>query len=120
MARTNIAAQTLAGAYPVTPLTANSADVTETAADTVNQNDTALVDSKTVILARNSGASARTVTITSANDTLNRKGDITAYSLGVGKLARFGPFKTIGWSTGGRLLFEANHAEVLFAVITLP
>ncbi len=120
MPRTNIAAQALAGAYPVLPLAADSADLAFVAADTVNFNETPLVESKTVLVARNVGASSRTVTITSVADNNNRTGDITAYSLGAGEVARFGPFKSVGWASAGKLRFEANNAEVEFAVITLP
>jgi len=119
MARTNIVAQTLAGAYPALPIAGGSADLTMTTADTVNQNMTPLIDSKTVLLAFNNGATGRTVTITSVADTLNRTGDITAYALAAGKIARFGAFKTIGWANAGKLHFEANNAEVEFAVITI-
>lgn len=120
MARTNIAAQTLAGSYPSLPLAGGSADLTMTAADTVNQNMTPLVNLKTVVLAHNTGAGSHTITFTSVADTLNRTGDITAYACGIGKISRFGPFATVGWALAGKLQFEANHAEIEFAVITLP
>ena len=119
MARTTITAQTLAGAYPALPIAGGSADLTMTPADTVNQNMTPLIDSKTLLLAHNTGASGRTITITSVADTLNRTGDITAYAIVAGAISRFGPFKTVGWANGGKLNFEANNAEVVFAVITL-
>lgn len=120
MPRTNIAAQTMAGAYPALPLAGGSADLTMTGADTVNFNETPLVNLKTIVIARNTGASSRTITFTSVADTLNRTGDIEAYSIGVGKISRFGPFQTVGWASSGKLRFEASHAEVEFAVITLP
>lgn len=120
MPRTNLVAQTLAGAYPALPLAGGSADLTWTTADIVNQNMTTLVNAKTVILARNTGAGAHTVTITSQPDTLNRTGHITAYSLAAGKVARFGPFQTVGWANAGKLDFEADNAEVEFAVLQLP
>jgi len=120
MARTNLAAQTLAGAYPALPLGGGSADFTWTTADTVNQNMTSLVNAKTVLLARNLGTGAHTITITSVADTLNRVGHITAYSIGQDKISRFGAFQTVGWANAGKLDFEADSAEVEFAVLQLP
>ena len=120
MARTNLAAQTLAGSYPALPLAGGSADLTWTTADTVNQNMASLVNLKTVILARNTGAGAHTITVTSVADTLNRTGHITAYSIGADKVSRFGPFQTVGWANAGKLDFEADSAEVEFAIIQLP
>lgn len=119
MARTNIAAQTLAGAYAA-PISPGGADITFVASDTSNGNDTALVDAKTVVIAQNTGASARTITFLSVPDTIGRTGDITAYSVGVGKTSRFGAFKTVGWASSGRLRFDGAHAELVLAVITLP
>lgn len=105
--------------YPaVLPLPVDSQDVVFAAADVTNKEQVALTGHE-IILARNSGASARTVTINSAPDPFNfRVGDITAYSIGAGETARFGPFPTRGWAQpDGNLYFEANNAEVLFAVI---
>jgi hypothetical protein len=120
MARTNIVAQTLVGGYPSLPVGAGTADLTWTPADTSLQNDTAIVPGKTMILAYNSGAAPHTVTVTSAPDAINRKGDIGPYTVGAGDVSRFGPFPSLGWANGSRLQFEGNHAEILFAIITLP
>lgn len=120
MARTLIAAQVPLGAYPVTPLTALSADLIETAADVANGNTTPLVNGKTFIVAHNTGVGARTITFTSVVDANNRKGDITAYSIGAGLISIFGPFKAAGWATSGNLLIDGSHAEVKIGVITLP
>jgi hypothetical protein len=121
MARTNIVAQTLAGAYPVTPLAGASADIAFIAGDVGNGNETPLVDSKTVVIAYNTSVgSARTITFTSVVDTLNRLGDITAYSVGIGVISRFGAFKTVGWAHSGKLWIDVSNAELTLAVITLP
>lgn len=97
----------------------NPANVTMTAANTSDKQQTAHTG-KVLILAHNSGASPHTVTITSTPDHLGRTGDLTAYSIGAGEYAVFGPFKLEGWvQTDGKLYFEANHAEVLFGVIDL-
>ena len=122
MPRTNVPPQmiTAGGGYPTLPLGAGTADLTEQVADTVSLNDTALVDGKTLVLAHNTGATPHTVTVSSVADSLNRTGDITSYSVGAGKISRFGPFKTTGWANAGRLLFQADNAEVKFIVLTLP
>lgn len=124
MARTNVAAQTLpitpGGNYPTLPIGAGLADITFAAADTVNGNSTVPVDGKTVVLAYNTDTVARTVTFTSAPDSYNRSGDITAYSIAAGKVACFGPFKTAGWLVGGVLEIDASNALLHLGVIQLP
>lgn len=122
MARTTLTAQTLAGAYPVMPtgLVAGSADLIWTAANVADKNETALVAGKTVVLARNVAASAsHTVTFTSCPDGYKRIGDMGPYTVAAGKVALFGPFGADGWSLGGLLQFEANHADIQFVVLTL-
>lgn len=120
MSRTNIVAQTLPGAYPALPVTPGS-DLTEVPADVGNGNSTAIVEGKTMVIAHNVNAGAKTITFTSVADTpYTRTGDITAYSIGIGKIKIFGPFKAIGWSNSGNLYIDCNHADVLLTVITLP
>lgn len=110
----------MAGSYPSLPISPGAADITFVASDVANGNMCSIVDNKTTLIAQNTGASARTITISSVADTLNRLGDITAYSVGVGKTSRFGPFKLVGWSSSGKLNFDGAHAELVLAVITLP
>ncbi len=102
-ARVLIAAQEPVGTYPSLPITANAADLTETACDATNGNYTSVVEGKTIIIVHNTGVGARTITFTSAADpTFNRTGDITAYSLGAGEISKpFGPFKASGWANVG-------------------
>lgn len=120
MARTVINAQTLAGAYPVLPYSGGAADVTETAVDDPTDRYTPVVNNKTLVIAHNTDSVARTITIASVADTFNRTGDITAYSIAAGKIARFGPFQTAGWANGGNLNIDVSSALVRLAVITLP
>lgn len=118
---TNIAAQTLPGAYPTLPIGANTRDLAFSVTDPALGNETPLIDSKTVLLFRNDDVAAQTVTITSSVDTpYNRTGDITAYSIGADELAIFGPFKTVGWTVGGKLTWQTSDADIKVAVITLP
>lgn len=119
MSRTNIAAQTLLGAYPALPVTPSS-DVTEVPGDVGNGNTTPIVNLKTIVIAHNINVAAKTVTFASVVDDKNRTGDITSYSIAAGKYKIFGPFATAGWSNAGNLDINTNHADVLLAVVTLP
>lgn len=115
MPRTTITKTTLAtNGYPTDGVTA-----TVTAADAANDNQCTHTG-KEIIIARNSGAGARTVTITSV--ALNgRLGNITADSIAAGATHVYGPFAVEGWrQTDGYLYFEGEHAEVLFTVLVIP
>lgn len=117
-ARVLIAAQSPVGSYPVTPLTANSADLTETAGDATNGHYTPIVDGKTYVQFHNTGAGARTATITSARDEFGRTGDITAYSLGAGEISKpFGPFYKAGWANVGPDVTLANPSAAADDII---
>jgi hypothetical protein len=98
---------------------ANAADLTMTAADTVNSEQVTLTGNELVI-AWNSNAGAQTVTVSSVVDDMGRDGDITTYSIGAGEYAVFGPFDTEGWrQSDGKLYFEASHADVKLGVVKL-
>jgi hypothetical protein len=121
VARVLVAAQTTPGAYPTLPIGANTRDLQMQAGDASLGNYTPLVAGKTLVIFHNTGVGARTVTFTSQADTpYNRTGDISAYSIGAGEHALFGPFAVIGWSDAGNLDIDVSHAEVMIAVITLP
>jgi hypothetical protein len=120
MSRTVITAQTLVGSYPSLPLAGGSADLTETAVDDPTDRYTALVNGKTVVLAHNTDTNPHTITFTSVEDSFHRKGDITAYSIAAGKIARFGPFQSAGWADAGNLDIDVSDPLVRLAVITLP
>lgn len=109
-----------ASGYPTLPVVALSADITMTAADATNK-EQVLHAANVMIFARNSGATPRTVTITSVAY-LGRSGDVGPYTIGVGLFSIFGPFPAAGFrqSAGGWLFFEASHAEVLFACVLAP
>lgn len=121
MARQTLTKLTAQGSFPVIPLTALSADLTLTAADATNKEQFAS-SGKDLVVAFNSGVSARTVTITSVADAKNnRTGDITTYALAAGKYAFFGPFERNGWmQSDGNIYLEASHADVKWGVIALP
>ncbi len=119
MARTSITPIAVLGPYPTLQPAANALDIALTAADVANKNQAAVAGSRQLLLAFNSGATPHTVTITSIADEHSRSGDITAYSLGAGEAMGF-VLKQPGWrQADGKLYFEANDAEVKFAVINI-
>lgn len=112
---------TAGGAYPnPLPIAAGGADITFTAADVANGNAATITNSKTFLLALNTDVSAHNVTINSAPDSLNRLGDISAYSVAAGKVSCFGPFPTAGWNNSDGLEFSADNAGIHFAVLNTP
>lgn len=117
MARTTLTPSVALGSYGAAGVV-----LTFTAADTTNQNRV-LWTGRSLIIAKNTGASARTVTITSApHGATGRLGSISAYSIAAGATAMLGPYSNPdGWrQSDGYLYLEANNAEVEFAVVTLP
>lgn len=121
MARQTLSKLTALGSYPVLPLTANSVDLPMTAA-IVADKEQFVSTGKDLIVAHNTGAGAHTITITSVADGhTKRTGDVTAYSIGAGEYAVFGPFEKAGWmQSNGKIYLEANDAEVKFGVVALP
>lgn len=115
MPRTSLTPQVLAGPYEATPYTV----LTFAAADAVNGNQYKM-NGDQVLLARNTGAGARTITITSAADPYGRTKDITALSLAAGETVMFSKWNTAGWrQTDGNVYFTAEHAEVTVAIVDL-
>lgn len=119
MPRTNIDAQDLSD--PKINWSSTGTAVTETAADASNGNKTASCG-RLMLIARNSGGTTRSVTITSAPDNrLGRSGDASR-SLAAGETAVF--FLTRdGWEQDdagdGVFYFDADHADVLFSLLML-
>lgn len=121
MPRLTIAAQIIGSAfYPVLPVAGGSLDIAFTADDDQTDRQTPLVDGKTVLLATNTDSAAHTITIGSVADSLNRSGDITAYSIAAGKTAKLGPFKSPGWANAGQLHIDISSPLVRLAVLQLP
>ncbi len=117
MARQDITVQTTLGRYPSLQPSANAADFTWAACDSVNF-EQATLNGGEFILFRNDNAGAQTVTITSVVDGQNRTGDITTYSIGIGEYAIFGPVPRTGWrQSDGNVYFQATANDVFCAVI---
>lgn len=111
------------GGYPTLPLGALSAALAFTTADAVS--NTFVSTGRELLLVRNTGTGAQTVTVTSVADALNRSGDITTYSLPIGSVtpqfAVLGPFPQQGWKqTNGTIIVAASSTDIAFAVIRLP
>lgn len=117
-ARLLIAAQSVVGTYPATPLVVGAATIAETAGDATNGHYTPIVNGKTCVIAHNTGAGARTLTITSAVDAQNRLGTITAYSIAAGGISLpFGPFTADGWANVGPDVALANPSAATDDII---
>lgn len=113
-ARTDLTVQTPVNVNGA--ISANAADLTETAIDASNGNQFPMSGGE-YILVHNTGGSAYTVTLTSAPDSLGRTGDITTYSLAATEIALFGPFQTHGWrQTNGKFYIDGSNASVKVAV----
>jgi hypothetical protein len=117
---TAIAVQEINGAYLAEGAAGQLSTVTWAAADTTG-NTITMPGQRVLLLFRNSGASTRTVAITSSADPYGRKADIAATNIAAGAIfAKV--LEPRGWeqTLGGRdLLVTANHAEVLIAAIAL-
>lgn len=118
MPRVTLTKQVPLGPYPSLPVGAGTMTLTETAADITNK-EQFVPSGDDLIIAHNTGLSARTITITSVVDERKRTGDITTYSIAAGGIAVFRITKP-GWmQTDGRIYIEANNAEVKWAVVQL-
>ena len=74
-----------------------------------------------LVIARNTGASPRTVTISSTADPYGRTKDITTESIAAGAIRVYGPFPQTGWvQSDGKIYLAASSTEVVFGVIRLP
>lgn len=102
-------------------IAADGADVTMTAGDASNGNDFVSSGDEIVIVQNTHATLAYTVTFTSVADSLNRTGDITAYSLAAGDIAVFGPFPAHGWRyTGNKIRVTVSNASVKIGLKRLP
>jgi hypothetical protein len=116
MPRVNHTPQLLSGSYPAN---AQMDTLTFLAADPANDEQFSITGQE-IIIARNTGASTRNVIITAVADRFKRTTNVTK-AIAAGAFAMFGPVELEGWmQSDGKLYFEADNAEVTFAVIKLP
>lgn len=107
------------GPYPTPLALAAATQKTAVAADATNYEQVQLTG-KEVVIIRNSGASARSITFSSVADAYNRTGDVTD-SLAAGATGVYGPFPVAGFQqSDGKLYFQCAHAECLIVVARLP
>lgn len=117
MPRVTLTRTTPLGPYPTLQPAADALDLVMTAGDASNLNQFVL-DGPMMLIVQNTGAGARTFTLTSAVDALQRTGDVTAYSLAAGDIAVFNFSQVIGWKqTDGYMYLTASHAEVKFGIV---
>lgn len=82
--------------------------------------DVVTLTGRDILIIQNTGAGARTVTITSQADPYGRTGHITAQSLAAGAIVVFGPIPQLGWAdASGQLNLASEHAEIKYCVMTL-
>lgn len=123
MARTLLASVTPKGPFVTLPVTANSLDVTFTAADAANGNYVPFAGSKMLVVALNShGANPYTFTIKSSADAHKRTGDIGAYTLAAGEYGAY-IVERDGFvqdsDQAGSIWLDAENAAVKFVVFAL-
>lgn len=122
MARTALTPQTAIAIYPAAgAIAANAADFTFAAGDASNGNKFTATG-REIIIARNTGAGARTITLQAAGDAIGREVDLGPFSIGAGEFTIFTqPLAITGWrQSDGQFYLDVEHAEVTLAVITLP
>ncbi len=121
MARTDLTPKVLAN--QVFGVSANAADVALVAGDVVNGNQ-ADCTGKELLLVQNTDIGAGTVTIAGKADEYGRTGEITAYSVGAGEIAIFGPFPTDAFRqvspVAGKMNIDVSAATMKLAVLRLP
>lgn len=98
---------------------ANEFKANEVSADVVNGNSFKHTG-REMLSCRNSGASARTVTVASV--AINgRVGDITTYNIPAGETHVIPPLPAVGWKqTDGMVYVDGSNAEVKFVLLRLP
>lgn len=122
MARSTLTPQTLQGNKVTAYAVAESADITyevTTGLLTVN-GDQFVSSGNDIVICRNDQAGAQTITFYTAVDPYGLSDEISAYSIGIGEYAIFGPFQTVPWrQTDGNVYLGTSHADVLIAIIAL-
>ena len=116
MARQTHTPYTLLGSYPV--VAADAFEKAWVAADATNFEEVASTG-REIVIAYNSGATARLVTIESVADAHQRTGDLTE-TVAAGNVGIFGVMQLEGFRSAGMLNFRAAHADVKFIVLRLP
>ena len=120
MARLILVPQEAPGPYPVLPIVAEDLDFTwQLSGASFADGFSFPLTGRELLLVRNDNAGAQTITIDSMpTKRTTRSGDITAYSIGIGEYALFGPFSSDGWEqTSGDINGEVSAADLALAVL---
>ncbi len=119
MPRVTLTRTTPLGPYPTLQPAADALDLVMTAGD-ASQLNQFLLDGPGILVVQNTGVGARTFTITSVADGLNRTGDVTAFSMAAADISVFKIDNVAGWrQTDGYLYITPSHAEIKFGFIRL-
>ncbi len=123
MAATKLTKFVAIGSYGIYDTVAKNATLLNTAGGALNDADNAngnyfQSSGFDLVLVDNPTGGALTITFSSVNDPWARTSDITAYSIGAGECAAFGPFKTDGWTSCGNLFIQPA-AGLHIAVVEL-
>ena len=102
---------------PITPSRAGVAAATPLACDATNFN-TVANDGQTIVLAKNTGAGARTIDFIIKRTVDGVTPDRAAISIAAGATRVFGPFPINDYSAA--LDFNAEHAEVEVSAYRVP
>lgn len=119
MPRTALAGTAIKKVKGPNPGTVSAGDlhVAPTAADVANGNSFVVSAGDRVYVQNTHASSAFTFTLTSTVDERLRKGDITAYSLAAGEIARFDYGDLIGWAQpDGTVQLDATNAAIKYWV----
>lgn len=119
MPRQTLTRQTPKGPYPTLPVSANSLDLTWTAANTTDKEQFAPSGDDLVLVRNTHATDPHTVTFTSVADEKNRTGDVSTYSLQAGEVIAF-RFRKPGWKqSDGNIYMEASNTAIQYAVLQL-
>jgi len=121
MPRTAITVNENANRYPAIPPAVNSLDFAF--ASTSGGNDDGYefpASGREVVLLRNTDSNPQTFTLLSVVDDLNRKGDITAYSLAAGEFAVLVPPLKGFQQADGKIYIDVSDPLVNIAVLRMP
>lgn len=117
-----ITVQDLVGVYPVTPLTANAADITWTAAGASYLDGARFAHTgRELILVRNDTATEEGIFLTQQPDRTGRWWDTSDpgdyYIVQPGQYAAFGPFPVEGWRDEDGYLYMVMTAATMYVAV---
>lgn len=114
MPRSALTKTVLSGSYPGTGVAVVWQD-----SDPVNGN-TFAASGKEMILVRNTGATAKQITLQANADPFGRVSDVVE-SIASAAMKAYGPFQLLGWATAsGNFEIDSDSTDLEVAVLVLP